>query len=54
MISTYFRFGDGFFEQSEGAAMGSPLSPIAANIFLEEFKRRAISTALGKTFLWLK
>ena len=30
--STYFLFGESFYEQVEGAAMGSPLSPIVANI----------------------
>ena len=30
--STYFVFGDTFFDQVEGAAMGSPLSPIVANL----------------------
>ena len=33
--STYFQFGESFYEQVDGAAMGSPLSPIVANIFME-------------------
>ena len=33
--STYFQFNRSFFEQVKGAAMGSPLSPIVANIFME-------------------
>ena len=32
--STYFVFQGNFYEQQEGAAMGSPLSPIIANIFM--------------------
>ena len=33
--STYFQFQDTFFEQLEGAAMGSPLSPVVANLYME-------------------
>ncbi len=33
--STYFIHEDMYYHQSEGAAMGSPLSPIIANIFME-------------------
>ena len=42
----YFLFQDQFFEQTKGAAMGSPVHPIVANIYMEAFKNRAISTAL--------
>ena len=35
--STYFHFGESY-EQVEGAAIGSPLSPIVANIFMEDFE----------------
>ena len=31
--STYFQFENQFYEQTDGAAMGSPLSPIIANLF---------------------
>ena len=33
--STYFSFQGQFFEQFEGAAMGSPVSPIVANLYME-------------------
>ena len=36
--STYFCYRDEFFEQTQGAAMGSPLSPVMANIFMESFE----------------
>ena len=38
--STYFEFQDKYYEQLEGAAMGSPLSPIIANIYMEEFETK--------------
>ena len=44
--NTYFLFQDTFYEQTKGAAMGSPISPIIANIFMEAFEQRAIATAL--------
>ena len=43
--STYFVFQGKYYEQFEGAAMGSPLSPIIANIYMEEFETKALSTA---------
>ena len=33
--NTYFSFQGQFFEQVEGAAMGSPASPIVANLYME-------------------
>ena len=42
----YFVFQETFYEQTKGAAMGSPISPIIANIFMEAFENRAITTAL--------
>ena len=33
--NTYFSFQDQFYEQVEGAAMGSPVSPIVANLYIE-------------------
>ncbi|XP_041346766.1 uncharacterized protein LOC121366350 [Gigantopelta aegis] len=42
--STFFRFGDKLYEQTDGTAMGSPLSPTVANIFMEDFEMTAIST----------
>ena len=44
--NTYFVFQDIFNEQNRGAAMGSPISPIIANIFMEAFEQKAIATAL--------
>ena len=33
--NTYFPFQDQFYEQVEGAAMGYPVSPIVANLYME-------------------
>ena len=44
--NTYFSFQDQFYEQVEGAAMGSPVSPIIANLYMEYLEPKALSTAL--------
>ena len=43
--NTYFAFQETFYEQTKGTAMESPISPIIANIFMEAFENRAITTA---------
>ena len=43
--STSFVYQGQFYQQTEGAAMGSPLSPIVANIFMEKFEEEALATA---------
>ena len=53
MTTTYFQFNDSFYEQTDGAAMGSPLSPILANIYMEFFEELAISMATKKPSIWL-
>ena len=52
--TTYFQFGGQFYEQVEGAAMGSPLSPVVVNIFMQEFEMRMLHTAPLKPSLWLQ
>ena len=52
--STYFQFRDEFFEQLEGAPMGSPLSPIIANLFMESLEERAIESSPQKPSIWLR
>ena len=50
--NTYFVFQEVFYEQTQGAAMGSPISQIVANIFMEAFENRAITTALHPPRIW--
>ena len=40
--STYFAFDGMFYQHVEGAAMGSPLSLVIANLFMEAFEKRAL------------
>ena len=41
----YFSFQDHFHEQVKGAAMGSPVSPIVANLYVEYFEQKALNIA---------
>ena len=52
--STYFQPGDNFYEQTDGAAMGSPLSPVIANLYLESLEASAILSAPLKPRVWVR
>ena len=50
--NTYFSFQGQFFEQVEHAAMGSPVGPIVANLYMEHLEQKAVSTALHPPRFW--
>ena len=52
LTNTYFSFQGRLYEQKEGTAMGSPISPIVANIFMEDFKNRALATLPCTPKIW--
>jgi hypothetical protein len=39
--TTYFQGDDKFIQQKDGVAMGSSLSPIVSNIYMEHFEKLA-------------
>ena len=49
---TYFTFQGKIYEQVKGAAMGSPLSPIVANLFMEDLETKALATAPSTPKIW--
>jgi hypothetical protein len=52
--TTYFQVDDKFFQQKDGMAMGSFLSPIVSNIFMEHFEKLALDSAQHKPSVWLR
>ena len=52
-----FSFQGKFYKQLHGAAMGSPCSPVVANIYMEYFEKRALDPELPVSFTintWLR
>ena len=43
--NSYFMFNDKRYKQTEGFAMGDPLSALMSNMFMEDLEQRAIETA---------
>ena len=50
LTSTFFMWD----EQKEGAAMGNPLSPVVANIYMEHFETLAMESSPVKPDTWLR
>ncbi len=42
--STYFKYGDDFYKQKFGTAMGSPVSVVVTNLYMDDFETMAITT----------
>ena len=42
LTTTYFSWNNKIYEQIEGVAMGSPLSPVVANFFMEKLEQKAL------------
>jgi hypothetical protein len=43
LTSKYFSFGGQLHEQTDSVGMGSPLFPIIANFFIEDFEERDLA-----------
>jgi hypothetical protein len=52
--TTYFMFQGAFYKQTHGAAMGSPVSPIVANLYMEYFEQRALTSTDRGPSLWFR
>ena len=51
---TYFVYDGTYYLQIHGAAMGSPVSPIVCNLYMEHFESLALTTALHPRGWWLR
>ena len=54
LTHTYFLFQGKYYEQVQSAAMCSPISPLIANIFMEEFGVKSLSSIPHPSSLWLR
>ena len=52
MKTTYFQYDGVLYSQVEGAAMGSPVSPIVANLFMEWFEEVALQSFRFEITVW--
>ena len=43
--NTYFSFQNKFYEQVDEAPMGSPVNPIVANLYMEQFEKEVLWSA---------
>jgi len=50
--STYFQYDELIYEQQDGAAMGSPVSAVLANLYMEDFEEEALSSAPCIPLIW--
>ena len=52
LTTTYFKYDGKFYAQIEGAAMGSPVSPIVANLFMEDYEGKALEAYQDPPKYW--
>ncbi|KAL8587595.1 hypothetical protein ACOMHN_045284 [Nucella lapillus] len=52
LSSTCFQYKGDFFQQKHGAAMGSPVSPVYANLYMEKCEKEALQTELNPPSMW--
>ena len=52
LYNTYFLFQGQFYDQTGRAAMGSPVNPKVANLYMESFEHRAITSPVNPPRLW--
>ena len=54
LTTTYFQWNGGYYEQTDGVAKGSPLSPVVANFNLEKFEELAVTSATLNPKCWFR
>lgn len=54
LTTTYFQWNGNFYEQTDGVAMGNPLSPIVANFYMEAFEDTVLNSSPLKPTHWFR
>ena len=49
LSTTYFKYNQGFYRQKHGCAMGTIVSPIVTNLYIEEVESGTLSSFKGTT-----
>ncbi|XP_071099207.1 uncharacterized protein [Haliotis cracherodii] len=52
--STYFTWGDEYYQQIPDLPMGSPLSPILTEIYMTHFEQQALTTSPIQPICWYR
>lgn len=52
--TTYFMYNDQFYKQIHGTAMGSPVSPVVAEMYMENFETRSLSAVRNPPSFWYR
>jgi hypothetical protein len=52
LTTSYFIFKGEFYRQTDGVAMGSLLSPVIANFYMEDYEKAALESAPVKSRCW--
>ena len=52
--TTYFMYNSEISQQVKGVAMGSPVSPIVANLYMEEFEVKALGSYNNPPEIWFR
>ena len=54
LSTTYFVYDGKFYQQNFGCAMGSPVSPIIANLFMEDYEEWALDDETLAPRIWFR
>ncbi|CAK9810876.1 hypothetical protein ANTPLA_LOCUS6713 [Anthophora plagiata] len=54
LTSTYFLFQNQYYQQTSGTAMGSPISPVIADLYMEHLEERISKEAPLQPSTWLR
>ena len=54
LTTTYFKFRGQIYQQDHGWAMGLPVSPIIANLYMESFEVKAITSVPLPPRVWMR